>query len=79
MRFKSSLLKAENEDQARAFLARHPEFEAEKLPETIPEEYRKHQGLGLQLLPHRDGVEGFYICRMKRKNPAFGFASENKE
>ena len=62
-----SLLKAENEDQARAFLARHPEFEAEKLPETIPEEYRKHQGLGLQLLPHRDGVEGFYMIRMRRK------------
>ena len=62
-----SLLKAENEDQARAFLARHPEFEAEKLPETIPEEYRKHQELGLQLLPHRDGVEGFYMIRMRRK------------
>ena len=62
-----SLLKAENEDQARAFLERHPEFEAEKLPETIPEIFRQHEGLGLQLLPPRDGVEGFYLCRMRRK------------
>ena len=23
---------------------------------------------GLQLLEHRDGVEGFYLCRMKRKD-----------
>ena len=65
-----SLLKAENEDQARAFLERHPEFEAEKLPETVPEKFRRQEGLGLQLLPHRDGVEGFYICRMRRKEEA---------
>ena len=62
-----SLLKDENEHQARAFLERHPEFTAEPLPESVPEKFRKHQGLGLQLLPHRDGVEGFYLCRMRRK------------
>ncbi|MBQ9211796.1 MAG: 16S rRNA (cytosine(967)-C(5))-methyltransferase RsmB [Clostridia bacterium] len=62
-----SLLKAENENQVRAFLEAHPEFTAEPLPETIPEKYRQHQALGLQLLPHRDGVEGFYLCRMRRK------------
>ena len=39
----------------------------QKLPETIPEQFRQYEGIGLQLLPHRDGVEGFYICRMKRK------------
>ena len=65
-----SLLKAENEEQIRAFLQKHPEFEAEKLPETIPEKYRQHETLGLQLLPHRDGVEGFYFCRMRRKADA---------
>ena len=63
-----SVLKDENENQIRAFLERHPEFEAEKLPATIPEQYRRHEGLGLQLMPHRDGVEGFYICRMRRKD-----------
>ncbi len=61
-----SVLKAENEDQVRAFLEKHPEFKAEPLPESIPEKFRKHEGLGLQLLPHRDGVEGFYLCRMRR-------------
>ena len=62
-----SLLKDENERQCAAFLERHPEFEAVKLPESIPEEFRKHEQLGLQLLPYRDGVEGFYICRMRKK------------
>ena len=62
-----SVLKEENVRQAEAFLARHPEFELMKLPETIPAEFRQHEDVGLQLLPSRDGVEGFYICRMKRK------------
>ena len=62
-----SVLKDENVRQAEKFLARHPEFELVKLPESIPEKFRQHEGIGLQLLPHRDGVEGFYICRMRRK------------
>ena len=62
-----SVLKDENVRQAEAFLARHPEFELAKLPETIPAEFRQHEDVGLQLLPNRDGVEGFYICRFKRR------------
>lgn len=62
-----SVLKDENVRQVEAFLARHPEFELAKLPESIPAEFRQHEGTGLQLLPSRDGVEGFYICRMKRR------------
>ncbi len=62
-----SVLKDENERQAEQFLARHPEFEVQRLPETIPEKYRQYEQLGLQLLPNRDGVEGFYMCRMRRK------------
>ena len=62
-----SVLPEENEEQAEAFLQRHPEFEACSLPETIPSTYREHQKTGLQLLPSQDGVEGFYLCRMKRK------------
>ena len=62
-----SILKEENVLQAEAFLARHPEFELLPLPESIPERFRRHEGTGLQLLPQRDGVEGFYICRMRRK------------
>ena len=62
-----SVLKDENERQIEAFLGRHPEFEIVALPESIPAEFRQHAGTGLQLLPNRDGVEGFYICRMRRK------------
>lgn len=57
----------EDEEQISGFLSRHPEFEACDLPDTIPERFRKYRKNGLQLLEHRDGVEGFYICRMKRK------------
>ena len=62
-----SILKDENERQAEAFLQRHPEFEETELPETIPERYRKQKKLGLQLLEYRDGVEGFYLIRMRKK------------
>ena len=61
-----SVLKEENERQAEAFLARHPEFELSELPATVPERYRGKPGVGLQLLPDTDGV-GFYICRMRRR------------
>ena len=62
-----SVLKEENVRQTEEFLTRHPEFELMKLPETIPAEFRQHEETGLQLLPSRDGVEGFYICRFRRK------------
>ena len=62
-----SLLREENEDQIRAFLERHPEFRMDPLPAAVPERFREHEKLGLQLLPHRDHVEGFYICRMIRR------------
>ena len=63
-----SILKDENERQAERFLDRHPEFEEIPLPESVPEKYRNRQGRGLQLLEHRDGVEGFYLIRMRKKN-----------
>ncbi len=66
-----SLLKKENTEQVKRFLKAHPDFEAAGLPDTIPEAYRQHSGgeeePGLQLLPCRDGTEGFYLCRMTRK------------
>ena len=61
-----SVLPEENEMQVQAFLQQHPDFEACELPESIPEKYRLHRKTGLQLIPGRDGMEGFYICRMKR-------------
>lgn len=62
-----SVLRDENDRQVEAFLARHPEFELAELPQTIPERFRAHAGVGLQLLPQRDGVGGFYLARMRRK------------
>ena len=63
-----SILKDENERQAEHFLERHPEFEETMLPESIPEKYRSKKGRGLQLLEHRDGLEGFYLIKMRKKN-----------
>ena len=63
-----SVLKDENERQAERFLERHPEFEEASLPVSIPEKYRARKNRGLQLLEHRDSVEGFYLIRMRRKD-----------
>ena len=62
-----SVFRDENDRQAEAFLQRHPEFEEAGLPESIPERYRTRKGRGLQLLEHRDGLEGFYVIRMRKK------------
>lgn len=62
-----SLLPEENGNQIMRFLEKHPEFEIAPLPEEIPEDFRKfYSPTGLQLLPHRDKVEGFFIARMRR-------------
>ena len=62
-----SILPEENAQQVQAFLERHPEYELTPMPTAFPEELRKQQGAyGLQLLGCRDGVEGFFIARMRR-------------
>ena len=62
-----SILPEENSQQVAAFLERHPEFVLETLPETFPQQLRKQQGpFGLQLQAYRDGVEGFFIARLRR-------------
>ena len=62
-----SLLPEENADRVRAFLQAHPNFTLEPLPTSFPEELRERQtACGLQLLGCRDGVEGFFIARMRR-------------
>ena len=63
-----SMLKDENERQIARFLREHDDFAIDALPETIPEALRAQAGeYGLQLLPHRDGVEGFFVARMRRR------------
>lgn len=62
-----SMLPEENTVQISRFLAAHDEFEIAPLPDGIDARFTAHYGsLGVQLLPHRDGVEGFFIARMRR-------------
>ena len=63
-----SLLPEENGEQIRRFLDRNPGFSLDRLPESFDERFReRHQSDGgLQLLPHRDQMEGFFIARMRR-------------
>lgn len=63
-----SILKEENEEQIKCFLKDHPEFEETELPESIPETFREKRRTGLQLMEHRDGIEGFYMIRMRKKH-----------
>ncbi|MBE5801287.1 MAG: 16S rRNA (cytosine(967)-C(5))-methyltransferase RsmB [Clostridiales bacterium] len=62
-----SILPEENEKQVAAFLERHPNYQLEPLPTSFPQSLRQLQGKnGLQLQAYRDGVEGFFIARMRR-------------
>lgn len=62
-----SLLPEENADRVRAFLETHRNFVLDPLPVSFPAELRERQTpFGLQLLGCRDGVEGFFIARMRR-------------
>lgn len=63
-----SILKEENEEQIKYFLEKHPEFEENELPGSIPETFRKKQRTGLQLMEYSDGIEGFYLIRMRKKH-----------
>ena len=58
----------ENEACARAFLARHGEFDAVGFDACLPEQLRKRAAGGmLQLFPHLDGMEGFFLAKFTRK------------
>lgn len=68
-----TILPEENGEQIKAFLERHPEFEPDDagLRAAMPDFVRDHIRSGtLQLQAHRDGMEGFYIARMKKRKKA---------
>ncbi|MDY6268482.1 MAG: 16S rRNA (cytosine(967)-C(5))-methyltransferase RsmB [Selenomonadaceae bacterium] len=54
----------ENEDVVEAFLDTHPEFALEMTGEYLPTKKREENMV--QLYPHVDGTDGFFIARMKR-------------
>ena len=69
-----SVLPEENEDQAEAFLAKHPEFSVadafERAGKFLSCPLRPQpQRMGLQLTPAQHGTDGFYIALL-RKNSA---------
>ncbi|MBR6526294.1 MAG: 16S rRNA (cytosine(967)-C(5))-methyltransferase RsmB [Clostridia bacterium] len=62
-----SLLPEENGMQIEKFLKNHPEFKLAPLPECFPESIKeRYNENGVQILPHLDGLEGFFIARLKR-------------
>lgn len=63
-----TVLKRENDGVADAFLRRHPEFvrEAFELPEPIGTAERG----SVTLLPHKHGTDGFFICKLRKKDEA---------
>ena len=63
-----TLLPEENEKQIEAFLGLHPEFAPDGDDSWLPEQLRTHYKDGcIQILPGRDGIEGFFIARLRRK------------
>jgi len=57
----------ENQQVVESFLARHPEFTPDQIALWVPSALREECGDGwLQLWPHRHGVDGFFICRLRK-------------
>lgn len=64
-----TILPEENEKQVLDFQKRHPEFVPDENDEWLPERLRGVYRNGMaQFLSCRDGVEGFFIARMRRKS-----------
>ncbi len=59
-----TVLRAENEAVTDAFLRAHSDFTEESF--VLPAPVGTVSG-HITLLPHRDGTDGFYICRIRRK------------
>ena len=60
-----TVLPRENENVAAAFLGAHPEFSPEPLP--LPEGFPKNETGMLTLIPGEYDTDGFFICRLRRK------------
>lgn len=64
-----TVLPAENERVVERFLASHPDFSPGDLTPYLPAEWQADAREGMiQLMPHRHGVEGFFIARLERRH-----------
>jgi 16S rRNA (cytosine967-C5)-methyltransferase len=63
-----TISRAEGQDVIDRFLARNREFNVDDVVARLPEQLRGvPSGPGVQLLPHRDGTDGFFIARLERR------------
>jgi 16S rRNA (cytosine967-C5)-methyltransferase len=63
-----TISRAEGQDLVERFLDEHGDFEADQLDSGPSEELAGVRfGPGLQLLPHHDGTDGFFIARLRRR------------
>lgn len=64
-----TILPRENEAQVRGFLQAHEEFAPDQDSSWLPEKLRARYRDGMiQILPSEDGMEGFFIARLRRRN-----------
>ena len=56
---------AENQDVVTEFLKRHDEFVLEKTGSFLPMKKRPDEDM-VQFYPHKDGIDGFFIARMRK-------------
>jgi 16S rRNA (cytosine967-C5)-methyltransferase len=61
-----TISRAEGAELIDAFLAAGAEWEADDLGALYPPWRQRDDGRYLQLLPHRDGTDGFFIARLRR-------------
>ena len=59
--------KAENQEVVQAFLSQNEEYEMEKTGQYLPAKNAHSEEQMVQLYPQRDGTDGFFIARLRRK------------
>ncbi len=63
-----TVLPEENEEVVEAFLKQHDDFVADDIAAYLPDGLAVYaKGCMLQLYPNRDGIDGFFIARLKRR------------
>lgn len=72
-----TISRRENEDNVLKFLNAHKEFSLDSLEFCLPSGYAERADSGMiQLFPNMDGVDGFFIARMKRRVQDGGHTNE---
>lgn len=63
-----TVLPEENENMVKDFLASHQEYTADDMAPSLPAGLAQHaKGCMVQLFPNRDGIDGFFVARLRKK------------